>query len=152
MRFCVLMLTTLLAHPRAYADDAPTFERDVALILRTHCWSCHGANERFKGDLDLRQPARLLRGGDTGPAIVPGKPDASLLFKRIRDGEMPPADTKVPEAERETIRRWIAAGAPTNDDKTAAAETPLWSLQPVKRPSVPRTDTSLVRIRSMPFS
>lgn len=116
---------------------APTFEQDVQPIFRARCWSCHG-DDRFKGDLDLRQMARILRGGDSGPAIVPGKPDESPLLKRVATGEMPPGKDKLSKAEQETLRRWIDAGAPAAESAVAEGRPSLWSLQPLRRPSAPK--------------
>ena len=84
----------LLSHccGRASADDALTFERDVRPILKAHCFQCHGESGEREGELDLRLRRLMATGGENGPAIVPGKPDDSLLVKRIRSGEMPPLE------------------------------------------------------------
>src|SRR5262245_1122594 len=64
------------------------FETDVRPVLEARCVKCHGG--KGKGGLDLRRRASLLRGGDSGPAVLPGKPDDSLLLRRVERGEMPP--------------------------------------------------------------
>lgn len=105
-----LLLATAVT--RAEDDDTPIFEFDVQPILQQHCADCHGEIKQESG-LDVRTPATLLRGGDTGPAVQPGTTERSLLFAMILDGTMPPKDRpRVSLAERETIRRWIAGGAP----------------------------------------
>ena len=91
------------------------FEKQVRPILATRCYECHsGRVDKPKGGLrlDLREAA--LKGGDTGPAIVPGKPRESLLVDAIRyDGlyQMPPK-SKLPAEEIAILTRWVELGAP----------------------------------------
>ena len=63
-----------------------TFEHDVVPLFRTRCLKCHGGESR-EADLDLASLARIVRGGESGAAIVPGTPDESLLYQRISRGE-----------------------------------------------------------------
>lgn len=160
--FWVLLATV---SPLAFAADAPepTFEKHVRPILKAHCFQCHGEADKIESKLDVRLKRLLEKGGESGPAIVPGQPDQSLLLKRIESGEMPPSERKVTPKEREVLRRWIAAGA-----KTAAAEpeTPdasvftdeelqHWAFQPLTasprhRVTVPPRVTPFAR-RSMNF-
>src|SRR5581483_6805603 len=74
---------------------------------------------RREGGLDLRTKSAMLRGGKSGPAIVPGKPESSRLIQKARAGEMPPRDRLVEvsvkpiePAETDVLARWVAAGAP----------------------------------------
>ena len=92
---------------------AVRFETHVRPILRTYCFDCHGANEKPEGGLDLRLRRLIVKGGDSGPAIVPGDREASLLLQRVLDGEMPPTDKKVPPEQVNVLAAWISAGAPT---------------------------------------
>ena len=129
--------------------------REIAVtILNVKCLLCHGRRNQ-QGGLDLRTRASLLKGGSSGPAIVPGKPDESLLIKRVVAEEMPPSKDQarlsvrpVTSAELEKLRRWIAAGAPFEESQphpSDPAEDPLltnkdqsfWSFQPPRRPPVP---------------
>ena len=64
-------------------------QHQVVPVMLRHCNVCHGLR-RQEGGLDLRSKASMLRGGDSGPAIVLGNSDESLLIKKIRAGEMPP--------------------------------------------------------------
>lgn len=134
----------------AVSPDAElTFERDVRPILKTHCFHCHGEEEELQGSLDVRLRRFLVRGGDSGAVIVPGKPSESLLIERLRSGDMPPSEDgskKVPEEEIDIIARWIAIGAMTAteepDDLTDAdliteEERAWWAFQPVTRPETP---------------
>src|SRR5262249_29948328 len=99
--------------------EAPAVtQHDVIPILLRRCTICHGPRQRERG-LDLRTKAAMLRGGKSGPALVPGKPAASLLLKKIRSGEMPPlrrlvevSIKPIEPAETELLERWIAQGAP----------------------------------------
>ena len=88
---------------------------DALPILLLRCTICHG-RQRQEAGLDIRSVASLLKGGKSGPAIVPGKPDDSLLIKKIRAAEMPPLNVlahysvkPVPDDELQTLTRWIAA-------------------------------------------
>src|SRR5262249_17678574 len=99
------------------ADLAVT-QHDVIPILLRRCTACHGRTQR-EGGLDLRTRASLLRGGKSGPAIVPGKPEESLLLKKVRSGDMPPrrriievSVKPIEPAEIDVLANWIAAGAP----------------------------------------
>src|SRR5258708_27083489 len=74
---------------------APTFEKDIRPILKAHCFDCHGEGEKLNGGLDLRLRRLMLKGGDEGPVIVPGKADKSLLFKLVHSGEMPKRGKKL---------------------------------------------------------
>ena len=147
------LLATILLHLffgslAAVADDEQlTYEKHIRPILKAHCFDCHGATDALKGKLDLRLVRFMAKGGESGPAIVPGKPDDSFLIERIESGEMPPGDAKLPKAEIEIFRRWIAAGAATarpEPEKIDAGigispeEREFWSFQPIARPDVPQ--------------
>lgn len=93
------------------AADKLTFEGDIRPILRQHCFDCHAAAKELKGKLDLRLARFAIRGGETGSAIVPGKPDDSLLLERIRSGEMPPGEHQVPADQIAKFAAWIEQGA-----------------------------------------
>lgn len=136
-------------------------EKDVLPIFQMRCVVCHG-KRRQEGGLDLRFQATRLKGGKSGPALVPGKPEQSLLLKRVLDGQMPPPKKLVeyfvrPPAteEVETLRQWISSGAlpapkdppePKDDPLVSAKDRAFWSFQPPRRPAVPAVrDTSRVR-------
>src|SRR6185295_17632153 len=99
------------------AAAPPTFEKDIRPILKAHCFDCHGEGEKLKGGLDVRLRRLILKGGDDGPVIVPGKPEKSLLFKLVHSGEMPKREKKLTREQVTLIKEWIATGA-----KTARAE------------------------------
>src|SRR5689334_13788634 len=131
--FCSLV--TLLGTGLAAADDAPRFERDVLPIFRGHCLKCHGAVQR-KGGLSLRTPAAMLEGGDTGPALVKGSVDESLLIEQVESGAMPPGKAKkLTESEIATLKAWVAAGSPSDATSDPAEDEPVhWSFRPPVRP------------------
>ncbi len=90
------------------------FETKIRPVLATHCYECHAAGAKIvQGGLRLDSRDGLLKRGDTGPAIVLGKADQSLLIKALRyDGvEMPPK-TKLPAAVVKDFEKWITMGAP----------------------------------------
>lgn len=127
-------------------DTPPRFERDIRPIFRAHCFDCHGANDEKKGKLDLRLVRFLIRGGETGPAIVPGKPEESFLLRRVRAGEMPPGDARLSAEEIDTLERWIADGARTSKPEPESIgaglglieeERAFWAFQPIRRSEVP---------------
>ncbi len=91
---------------------APSFKDDIRPLFQAKCLRCHTGKEP-KGELDLSTPAAILKGGLSGPAIEPSKPDEGTLYQKVHKGLMPPPNKNEPlaEAEVEAIRRWIAAGA-----------------------------------------
>ncbi len=124
----------------------PEFERDVRPILKAYCWHCHGEEPELGGGLDARLVRTLLAGGDSGPAVVVGKPDASRLLERVLADEMPPGEKKLNQNQKQTIAAWIQAGARharpepqtlpigeilTDDDRNH------WAFQTPVRPALP---------------
>lgn len=101
---------TKTGNPPTAAPARVTFATDVRPILHAKCVRCHGDKTR-KADLDLRTAAGLLKGGESGAVVVPGKPDTSLLYEKVRDGAMPPdRKDRLNVADIDTIRRWIQSG------------------------------------------
>src|SRR5262249_10269656 len=128
---------------RGQAADPPRFEKDVLPVLTTRCLKCHGGGKP-KAGLDLRTRAGLLKGGESGPAPVPGASARRLGFEMVRKGERPPAENgKLPAEEVALIQAWIDGGAPAD----SAAEAPgrnvpeagreFWAFQKPVRPPVP---------------
>jgi len=144
---CVLMtLAWWCISSPAMAGERPTFERDIRPILKEYCLDCHGGNDSPKGKLDLRLKRFAEHGGESGPAIVAGKPEESYLLERLRDAEMPPGEKKVPREKIAVIERWIAQGAATLGPEPprlppgvdiSPEERAHWSFQPVRRPDPP---------------
>src|SRR5688572_2324384 len=139
--------------PTALAPEAlEFFEKKVRPLLSEHCYQCHSAKAEkgIKGGLALDTRDATLRGGDAGPAVVPGSPDASRLIRAVRwkdDLKMPPKKPLPPE-QVAVLEQWVKMGAP--DPRVGGAPAapatgavPLeeakrfWSYQPVKDPPVP---------------
>jgi len=133
------------------AEAIEFFEARVRPILAESCLKCHGQRKQSSG-LRLDSRAAVLRGGDSGPAIVAGKPEESLLIQAIdhQHGElrMPPKG-KLPDASVAMLRRWVALGIPwTNGsaNRASAGGTPAslgsaskshWAFEPVRQPAPP---------------
>lgn len=119
---CWFVIFGLLGGGTAYSyGTEPVFERDVLPILTSHCLACHGGVTQ-KNDLDMRTSASLLKGGKSGPAVVAGHPEKSLLWKMIEGDTMPRNDNKVSARNKEIVKRWIQAGTPASE--VARAFTP----------------------------
>jgi len=109
-------LTLLLGLGKLGAtEDLAFFESKVRPLLITHCYECHSAGEASKGGLLLDSREGWMVGGDSGPAIIPGEPDESLLIRSIRYDdphlEMPPK-TRLSGDLIEILTKWVALGAP----------------------------------------
>ena len=106
VRYWTTLIWLLMALATASAnafEDAVEFEVDVRSILKAHCWQCHGEEKELHGGMDARLVRFLLKGGESGAAIVPGDHAASLLYQRMASGEMPPGKKKVSPEELERI-------------------------------------------------
>jgi hypothetical protein len=132
-------------------------EREALAVLQARCVRCHGGLAK-QGGLDLRTLESRLKGGKSGPALVPGKPEESLLYKRMANGTMPPdkmakdlAIELPTDAETAKIRAWITEGAPGPTAETPVAmvkesDKTFWSFQPPVRPATPAVkNTAMVR-------
>lgn len=108
------MVALMLCLPvAAWADaKADFFEAKIRPVLATHCFECHGHKE--KGGLKLDSRTAILQGGDSGPAMVPGNPQKSLLMTAVQhtdpELEMPPKKKLPPEVIAD-LSQWIRAGA-----------------------------------------
>lgn len=137
--------------PAAFsAESLEFFEKHVRPVLANRCYECHVGDEA-KGSLRLDSRAAMLEGGDTGPALVPGKPAESLLIAAINyDGiyEMPPT-SKLPDEEIAALTKWVELGAPWPAEAPSATaggrkafdlagrKASHWSWQPVGQPAPP---------------
>ena len=122
------------------------FEVHVRSLLKAHCWQCHGEEDKPEAGLDLRLVRFMSKGGESGPAIAPGQPDASLIWKRVLADEMPPGKKKLSAVEKSVLREWLAQGAKTaraepetvpTDSLWTEEERTHWAFQPVVKPPVP---------------
>lgn len=128
------------------------FEKKVRPILVNHCYACHSAETKPAGGLRVDDLNGLLTGGNTGPAIVRGAPERSLLIERIRHDDpqrkMPKESEPLSDEEIGVLETWIRDGAawPVAAVPRALRETPgfyaalktnHWAWQPLRSPSVP---------------
>ncbi len=150
----VLSISNAIADETFSPEQLDFFEQKIRPVLVKHCYECHSIEaDKSKGDLLLDSRVVLLRGGEEGPAIVPFKPDQSLLIKAIRyvdeDMAMPPEKKggKLPDAVISDFEQWVKMGAP--DPRKEQAKTiksydsekakSWWSYQPLKKVTVPAT-------------
>lgn len=132
------------------ATDLQFFETKIRPILSDKCYNCHSkAGDKVRGGLLLDTREAMLQGGNTGPAIVPGKPDQSLLIQAIRykdeDLQMPPKGEKLTDQQIADLTEWVRRGAP--DPRTVVTKGSSvayggvgknhWAFQPVKKPALP---------------
>jgi mono/diheme cytochrome c family protein len=128
--------------PGAVVRAAPVdYARDVKPLLARHCVSCHGA-AKPRGGLRLDTAAAAVKGGKSGPSVVPGHADESPLIEAVL-GEgtterMPLKRPPLSDRQVATLRAWIdqGAGAPADEVPTALNET-HWAFTPPKRPAIP---------------
>jgi hypothetical protein len=160
--FVLALLMAWLPAAHALAEDPPAktdqsaeaaFNEQVLPILQQHCYKCHShASRKAKGGLVLDSKSGWATGGDSGPAVVPGKPDESLLISAVRyqDLEMPPTG-KLPEALVDRLERWVADGAhdprvtelaQSDEGVDFKAGRKHWAFRPLARKSPPRVRDS----------
>ena len=126
----------------AKAPDSPLFAETIRPLLAARCYSCHGPDVQQNG-LRLDSLGAILKGSDSGRIVVPGKPDSSRLLRRLQAQErpmMPYGGPALSTKELDSIREWIAAGAPGPDATTpiAATKPPKhWAYVKPVRPDVP---------------
>ena len=149
-------LALAAAIPAHASAEADFFATKVQPILEQHCFECHAHAGSIKGGLALDSRSGILKGGEGGPILVPGKPEESRLITAVRhidkEFQMPPK-SKLSEADIAILIEWIATGAPdprplpegeTGADTGSEAWEALyqerlgwWSLQPLAEPPVP---------------
>jgi hypothetical protein len=154
---CLILLLALLAPTTVAAQTDPAqidfFEKHIRPVLVNHCYSCHSADaKRIRGDLLLDSRDGLRKGGETGPAIVPGKPAESLLIQALHYEklQMPPTG-KLPANVIADFERWVAMGALDPREKKSVAKKSTidftaakkhWAFQPIRKPELPKVKNS----------
>ncbi len=140
----------LAADVKLTTEQLDFFEKHVRPVFVDNCYKCHSHDsEKVKGGLMLDWRDGLLKGGDTGPGIVPGDPEKSLMIKAVRytdkDLQMPPNDKKLADNQIADLEAWVKMGAP--DPRTEvptnhaysidfAKARQHWSYRPVTDPPV----------------
>jgi hypothetical protein len=159
---CLLIVLALPAwmpaaeRPNGGAGDF--FEQEIRPLLAERCFKCHG-DKKVKSGLRLTSRASILRGGNHGPASVPGKPAQSLLIQAVRqDGDLKmPPDGKLKPGDIDKLVRWIELGLPWPEARLRAAvatsslkdqsafteeQHRFWSFQPIKPKAPPAVKES----------
>ncbi len=130
------------------AESIEFFERHVRPVLIEHCQRCHGPDKQ-ESSLRTDSLSALLAGGDTGPAVVPGSIDKSLLIRAVRRGDdlkMPP-DKPLNDKQIADLETWVRNGAAWPSEKIPTPESRSdqakkhWAFQPLTSPSVPNVST-----------
>lgn len=142
--------------------DSAFFESRIRPVLVERCYECHNSADRAEAGLQLDHREGLRRGGDNGPAIVPGEPDQGTLLPAIRhesDSRMPEGGPQLDETVIADFETWIRQGAVDPRDQPPSAEElreslsweavrdrrmDWWSLRPLGRPEVPDVDPKQV--------
>ena len=141
--------------PATRAHDQPgleLFEKRIRPVLIRHCYECHSlVAKELKGGLRLDSRAGIRKGGETGPAVVPGKVAGSLLLAALRhDSLKMPPDKKLSDAVTADFVKWVELGAPDPRDhpptpgevaelswqSVLESRRDWWSLQPVRKPEI----------------
>lgn len=168
MKSCIALLIALTILPIARAEKTPAaenefFEQKIRPLLVEKCYPCHSiASSKSKGGLRMDSREAILKGGDSGPALIPGNPEQSLLYKAIlyqdpNSAQMPPKG-KLPAKDITLLAEWIRRGAsfPGSNQKVEnkggvdiAKGRKFWSFQPVAKtnpPAVVQKDWPINRI------
>ncbi len=147
--FSLAPLQVLQADDKELESGVEYFERHVRPLLAEKCFSCHGRGQR-KGSLSLDQRESLMAGGESGPVVVAGKPEESLLVEAIQYAgsiQMPP-DNKLDDREIQVLKKWIALGIPWPDEPASKSgmrsaggvsdqDRQFWSFRPIQNPALP---------------
>ncbi len=137
--FLILCLVVLVPGSLAAAEQVD-YVRDIQPILAKHCIACHGAKkQRSSLRLDSVRAAHL--GGDSGPALVPGKSGASRLLQAVTGAKdvaaMPPKGPRLSADEIALLRAWIDSGAAIPPGEIAVQSerrsSEHWAFQPLRR-------------------
>ena len=149
-------------HAAQMAKGVELFNSDVGKLLADHCVKCHGGEKGVKGELDITTREALMKGGESGDAVVPGKSGESLLVKSIRhedkDLKMPKKADKLADAAITKIAEWIDLGAPygkplvdgkgRDRSKVTDEDRKWWSFQPLSGAKPPEIRNPKSEIRN----
>ena len=150
MQLIVVLFLAVALNPPRGAGSSDFFETRIRPILANRCYACHTDSRLGELRLDSRQ--NILKGGKSGPAIVPGKPSESLLIQAVRHTHAylkMPLGGKLKGHEIEDLARWVETGAPwptadeardTEGDKLVITpeQRRFWAFQPIRRPPLPK--------------
>ncbi len=154
---CAIILQTLAGHSADLTDSEKSdfFEKRIRPVLVQHCYKCHSMDSKqAKGGLRLDSREAIRKGGDSGPAVIPGDTEESLLLQALAyDGsfyDMPPAG-KLSDAQIADLSQWIQDGAYDPRRATATTENMTdnrksaqnhWAFQPIRPQPIPQVKNS----------
>jgi len=138
-----MILLPLAALP--LSAEELVFETDVRPIFKEACFHCHGEGGEKEGELDLRLVRLMKEGGESGPVLVPGAPDKSLLWEKLAANEMPKGEKKLSSDRKAVVWRWIEQGARTarpepedvEEARFTVEELAHWAFQPLREVDPP---------------
>jgi mono/diheme cytochrome c family protein len=140
LTLALLPLTLALIQPGFGAPKSAGGFKEVQQIFKAHCFSCHKGSQAAAG-LDLSTVTGIAKGGMSGKVFVPGKPDSSLLVKRVMGSggmpRMPMGFAPLTDDQMKSIRGWIASGA-----KMTGSDSQHWAYIVPERPSIPKPKNS----------
>ena len=153
--FAVSVSSTYAQSTDPDAEWRDFFEQKIRPVLIQHCYTCHSSvADPIEGGLQLDFRDGVLKGGSRGPAVLPGKPDESILLKAIRyeELEMPPSG-QLPARVIDNFRKWIQKGAVDPRDMPVTADSDrieidydeareFWSFRPLSDPSIPKLNAA----------
>jgi WD40 repeat protein len=148
----IVIIVTLVAYSMARGDEPPSYAKRVQPFFARYCVECHNDDD-LKGGLSLESFTGLSEGADTGPIVVPGKPEESaivLVVESKRKPKMPPAKAKQPKPDEiGLLRAWVAAGA---KDDSAALPPGARNLPTVPIPDIKPTKPAATEVTAIAYS
>src|SRR5256885_2246678 len=148
----------ILAAAEPAQQQVEFFEKKVRPILVNNCYACHSADTKPAGGLRVDDYNGIRRGGNSGPAVVPGDPGKSVLIQKVRHSDpkrrMPKEGTPLTPEQIDDLVAWIKDGAAWPVEKAAVSPAASsgawerlkahhWSLQPIANPKVPELSDKL---------
>ena len=139
---CAVLLAPEAAQPQPTSEQIRFFEANIRPLLAEKCLQCHGGRKQW-GGLRLDSREALMKGGESGAAIIPGNPDESLLIELIletdKDVRMP-KDGQLTKRQIDDLGRWIDMGAPYPASTTGTQhkrDPNHWAFHPPKEQPLP---------------
>ncbi len=151
LRYIIAIILSLVASKVLPQENGTQFfEKNIRPVLNKQCYSCHSSNSKnVKGSLSLDTRQGILNGGDSGPSVVPGNVDESILIDYIESGDMPP-DNPLSQEVVDNFKKWVKMGMPDPRYKHENRAIELrqarqfWAFKKVQRPPVAKYDGDVI--------